>query len=75
MGIARNFQHVRLFKGLSVLENVMIGSDAQTSAGTWSDVVDFGLPFRDRDAATRRAQEALQFVGLGNARQAASSIN
>ena len=30
MGIARNFQHVRLFKGLSVLENVMIGSDAQT---------------------------------------------
>jgi ABC-type branched-subunit amino acid transport system ATPase component len=65
MGIARNFQHVRLFKGLSVLENVMIGSDAQTSAGTWSDVVDLILPFRDRDAATRQAQEALQFVGLG----------
>ncbi len=65
MGIARNFQHVRLFKGLSVLENVMIGSDAQTSAGTWSDIVDLVLPFRDRDAATRRAQEALKFVGLG----------
>ena len=65
MGIARNFQHVRLFKGLSVLENVMIGSDAQTSAGTWSDLVDLALPFRDRDAATRRAREALQFVGLG----------
>jgi branched-chain amino acid transport system ATP-binding protein len=65
MGIARNFQHVRLFKGLSVLENVMIGSDAQSSAGTWSDVVDLVLPFRDRDAATRQAQEALQFVGLG----------
>lgn len=65
MGIARNFQHVRLFKGLSVLENVMIGSDAQTGAGTWSDVVDFMLPFRDRDAATRQALDALHFVGLG----------
>ena len=65
MGIARNFQNVRLFKGLSVLENVMIGSDARTSRGTWSDVVDFFLPFRDRAAATRQAEEALQFVGLG----------
>jgi ABC-type branched-subunit amino acid transport system ATPase component len=64
MGIARNFQHVRLFKGLSVLENVMIGSDAQTNAGTWSDVVDFVLPFRPGDAATQ-AHEALQFVGMG----------
>jgi ABC-type branched-subunit amino acid transport system ATPase component len=65
MGIARNFQHVRLFKGLSVLENVMIGSDAQTAGGKWSDVVDFVLPFRDREAASGPAQEALQFVGLG----------
>jgi branched-chain amino acid transport system ATP-binding protein len=65
MGIARNFQHVRLFKGLSVLENVMIGSDAKTAGGTWSDVVDFVLPFRDRDAVSGPAQEALQFVGLG----------
>ena len=69
MGIARNFQHVRLFKGLSVLENVMIGSDAQTGTGTWSDVVDLALPFRDRDAVTRQAQEALQFVGMEAPRQ------
>jgi ABC-type branched-subunit amino acid transport system ATPase component len=65
MGIARNFQHVRLFKGLSVLENVMIGSDAQINAGMWSDVLDVVLPFRHRDAATPQAQEALKFVGLG----------
>jgi ABC-type branched-subunit amino acid transport system ATPase component len=64
MGIARNFQHVRLFKGLSVLENVMIGSDAQADAGSWSDVVDFVVPFHNHDAAARRAQDALRFVGL-----------
>ena len=43
----------------------MVGSDAQINAGIWSDVLDFVLPFRDRDAATRQAQEALKFVGLG----------
>jgi ABC-type branched-subunit amino acid transport system ATPase component len=65
MGIARNFQHVRLFKGLSVLENVMVGSDARADAGTWSDLLDFVRPFRDSDAARRQAQDALEFVGLG----------
>ena len=64
LGIVRNFQHVRLFKGLTVLENVMVGSDAQVNAGIWRDIVDFVLPFHDRDAAARQAQEALQFVGL-----------
>ena len=37
----------------------------RAALATWSDVVDLVLPFRDRDAATRQAQEALQFVGLG----------
>jgi branched-chain amino acid transport system ATP-binding protein len=64
MGIARNFQHVRLFKGMSVLENVMIGSDTQVGAGSWSDVIDFVVPFRNHHPAVRRAQDALQFVGM-----------
>jgi branched-chain amino acid transport system ATP-binding protein len=64
MGIARSFQHVRLFKGLSVIENVMVGSDAEAEAGAWSDIVDFVLPFRNHDEAAGLAQDALRFVGL-----------
>jgi branched-chain amino acid transport system ATP-binding protein len=74
MGIARNFQHVRLFKGLSVLENVMIGSDTQADAGSWSDVVDFVRPFRNHDVAVRRAQDALQFVGLEECNRAIDQL-
>jgi ABC-type branched-subunit amino acid transport system ATPase component len=71
MGIARNFQHVRLFKGMSVLENVMIGSDTQVGAGSWSDVIDFVVPFRNHHPAVRRAQDALHFVGLDEHRNRA----
>jgi ABC-type branched-subunit amino acid transport system ATPase component len=65
LGIARNFQHVRLFKGLSVLENVLVGSDAQATTGIWSDLLDFVRPLRDSDGPTRQAQAMLDFVGLG----------
>jgi ABC-type branched-subunit amino acid transport system ATPase component len=65
LGIARNFQHVRLFKGLTVLENVMVGSDTQANADLSRDFFDFILPRRDGAGATQQAQEALQFVGLG----------
>jgi ABC-type branched-subunit amino acid transport system ATPase component len=71
MGVARNFQHVRLFKGMSVLENVMIGSNTEADAGSWSDVIDFVVPFRVHDPATHRAQAALQFVGLNEHRNRA----
>jgi branched-chain amino acid transport system ATP-binding protein len=65
LGITRNFQRVRLFNGLSVLENVMVGSDAQSGGGIWSDAIDFFIPSRAREKALSQAQEALQVVGLG----------
>jgi branched-chain amino acid transport system ATP-binding protein len=64
MGIARNFQQVRLFKGLSVLENVMVGGDARAGGGLWSDLADLTWPANGGGASRQRAQTALEFVGL-----------
>ncbi|WP_020655051.1 ABC transporter ATP-binding protein [Massilia niastensis] len=64
-GIARTFQNIRLFGEMSALENVMVGRHVRTRQGV------FGAIFRhkaarDEEAAIRaRAQELLDFVGIG----------
>jgi len=64
-GMARTFQNIRLFANMTALENVMVGRYCRTSAGALTSVL-HGPKFRREEAATRaRAQELLEFVGLG----------
>jgi ABC-type branched-subunit amino acid transport system ATPase component len=64
MGIARNFQQVRLIRGLSIVENVMIGCHARIDRGIVGNAVAlFGLASGER-AAADKARETLEFVGL-----------
>ncbi|SHG42529.1 ABC transporter ATP-binding protein [Massilia sp. CF038] len=64
-GIARTFQNIRLFGEMTALENVMVGCHVRTKQGV------FGAVFRHKaarieEAAIRaRAQELLDFVGIG----------
>ena len=61
-GIARTFQAIRLFKGLSVLENVLVGRYVRSR----SDVLASLVPFRDGAAAERiRSRAILEGFGLG----------
>ena len=64
-GMARTFQNIRLFANMTALENVMVGRYCRTSSGALTSVLR-GPKFRREEAATRaRAQELLDFVGLG----------
>ncbi len=65
-GLARTFQKIRLFKQLSVLENVIAGFHIRHDISAWQYVL-HGAPFR-RDQARWRdeAMELLNFVGLGD---------
>jgi branched-chain amino acid transport system ATP-binding protein len=64
LGIARTFQNVRLFREMSVLENVMSGQHSRTSAGIVDAVL--RLPSQRREEAAIRAfaEECLTFVGI-----------
>jgi ABC-type branched-subunit amino acid transport system ATPase component len=64
MGIARNFQQVRLVRGLSVVENVMIGAHARIDRGLLGNAAAF-FGFADGERAARdKARAMLDFVGM-----------
>ena len=54
-GLARTFQNIRLFRSMTALENVVIGAERDGNA----------LAAGGYAALLRRAQAALDFVGLG----------
>lgn len=64
LGIARTFQNVRLFREMSVLENVMSGQHSRTKAGIIDAIL--RLPSQRREEAAIRAfaEECLTFVGI-----------
>jgi branched-chain amino acid transport system ATP-binding protein len=65
MGIARNFQQVRLFPGLSVAENIAIGAHALTGGNSWPALLGLGFLERGAERTTRaKAAELLALVGL-----------
>ncbi len=64
LGIARTFQNIRLFANMTVLENVLVGMHAHMHAHLW-DVLARTVEFsREDQAARKRAQEILEYVGL-----------
>ncbi len=64
LGLARTFQNIRLFKGMSALENVMVGRHPRTRAGWFSAIL--RLPARREERAIKdQAYEILKFVDLG----------
>jgi len=64
-GIARTFQNIRLFAEMTALENVMVGRHIRTRSGLLGAVFRT-KGFKDEEAAIRRrAQELLDYVGVG----------
>jgi branched-chain amino acid transport system ATP-binding protein len=64
-GIARTFQNVRLFRQMSVLENVMSGQHCRTRAGAISAVLRLPEQRREEQRIREAAGGCLRFVGIG----------
>jgi branched-chain amino acid transport system ATP-binding protein len=64
LGIAIAFQAVRLFRGMTVLENVMVGAHGQTGTSFGEAMLRVGRCRREEAAIVERAEAALARVGL-----------
>ena len=62
LGVARTFQNIRLFKSMSVFENVLTAMHLRRSAGLFSAV--FRTNAKEEQAQRERALDLLRIVGL-----------
>jgi len=63
-GIARTFQAAHLFRGMTVLENVMAGLHDRARGGVLSSALSLPAMRRAEDEARVRALEALRFIEM-----------
>lgn len=66
MGMARTFQNIRVFKTMTVLENVMVGFYPRTKAGLMSCMLATTFQRWEEEDTERRGRELLDLLGLGD---------
>ncbi|MFZ5427632.1 MAG: ABC transporter ATP-binding protein [Thermodesulfobacteriota bacterium] len=64
MGLSRTFQNIALFKGLSVLDNLMVGRHARMPYGLLASLFYIGPARREEDVHRRRVEEIIDFLNL-----------
>ena len=63
-GIARTYQVIKLFSGMTVLDNVLVGMHTQLKSGFWKGLLKDRKTHEEEKKAYLRAHELLQLVGL-----------
>lgn len=63
-GVARTYQNIRLFQGMTALENVLVGQHVRLNASHWSAIFRTRAQQAEERAARAFARELLAFVGL-----------
>lgn len=64
MGVARTFQNIRLFSGMTVLENILVGHHDRLKAGLFASVFHTSAQKKEEEEAREDAMKLLEFVGL-----------
>jgi branched-chain amino acid transport system ATP-binding protein len=68
-GIARTFQNIALFSGLTVLDNLMLGRHVRMRSGVLRSVIYWGLAQREEIAHREVCEELIDFLKLQDLRK------
>jgi branched-chain amino acid transport system ATP-binding protein len=73
LGIARTFQNIALFSGMTVLDNIMLGRHVRMKAGVLSSFVYWGFAQKEEVAHRARVEELIEFLELEDLRKQPTS--
>src|SRR5438552_5522249 len=68
-GIARTFQNIALFKGMSVLDNIMTGRNLKMHATFIEQAIYFGRARREELDNRRKVEEVIDFLEIQHIRK------
>jgi branched-chain amino acid transport system ATP-binding protein len=68
-GIARTFQNIALFRGMSVLDNIMTGRNLKMKAGFLAQALWIGPAKREEMANRRKVEEVIDFLEIQHIRK------
>ena len=69
LGVARTFQNIALFGGMTVLDNIMLGRHVHMRAGVFASLVYWGPALREQVAHRARVEELIEFLKLQDIRK------
>ncbi|WP_428661908.1 ABC transporter ATP-binding protein [Reyranella sp.] len=73
LGIARTFQNIALFQGLTVLDNLMLGRHVRMKAGVLASVVYWGMAQKEDIRHREAVEEIIEFLKLQDLRKLPTS--
>ena len=65
-GFARTFQNLRLFKSMTVLENVLVGMGHHAKTGLWQEFINPIAVRREEKGFIEKAMKLLELLGIAN---------
>jgi len=68
-GIARTFQNIALFKGMSVLDNIMTGRNTKMHSGLLSNALWWGRARQEEMAHRHKVEEVIDFLEIQHIRK------
>jgi branched-chain amino acid transport system ATP-binding protein len=69
LGVARTFQNIALFGGLTVLDNIMLGRHVHMRAGVFASLLYWGIAQGEEVCHRERAEELIEFLKLQDIRK------
>jgi branched-chain amino acid transport system ATP-binding protein len=69
LGVARTFQNIALFRGMTVLDNLMLGRHVRMKSGVIAAFIYWGLAQREEVAHRRRVEDIIDFLRIQDLRR------